>query len=123
MGIIEPAIGLSQSEVKIFLRGILNGREPGRASNTDKIIYTLDNVDIHADYYIDKDSCLSAGLRFKNQEQYIKAKEQIESTCPEQEGLENTYYQVSKNKRMIFFIIDNKGLVILAVERNFLMKK
>jgi hypothetical protein len=101
----------------------LNGREPGKAPNADKTIYTLDNVDIHADYSIDKDSCLSAGLHFKNQDEYKKAKDQIESTCPEQEGLENTYYQISKNKRLIFFILNNKEMIILAVERNFLLKK
>ena len=123
IAIIDPAIGLSQSELKIFLRGILNGREPGTSPNTDKIIYTLDNVDTHTDYYIDKDSCLSAGIRFKNEVEYKKAQEEIESTCPQDERLKNTYYKISKNKRIVYYRLDNEQQIIIALEKNFMFKK
>jgi hypothetical protein len=91
LSILEPAIGLSQSELKLFLKGILKGNEPGRASGTQKMVYSIDNVDIHSDYYINDDSCLQAGMRFKNLQYYIKAEELIISNCPPYKGISNLY--------------------------------
>lgn len=121
--LIDPAIGLNQSELKYFLRGVLKGREPERAPNTDKIAYTLDNAYVHVDYYITNDSCLSGGIHFKNSLEYEKAKEGISSTCPQQEGMRDTYYKISPNKRIVYYIFSDKDLNVVAMDKRFLLRK
>ena len=121
ISILDPSIGLSHSELKLFLKGILKGREPAKAPNSDKIIYTIDNVDIHADYYIDKDSCLQAGIRFKNEASYKKAEDQIVSNCPPIKGMDDMYYKISQNGRLLYYLINIKEKIIVVTERNYFM--
>lgn len=68
-------------------------------------------------------SCLSAGMSFKNEDEYKKAQEKIESTCPSEDRLKNTYYKISTNKRIVYYIFNNEQMVILAIEKNFMFKK
>jgi hypothetical protein len=114
--LIEGAIGLSQSELKTFLRGVLKGREPQRAPNTDKIAYTLENEYVHIDYYITDDSCLSAGIHFKTFEGYKKAQDEIESTCPSK--AKDVYFKISVNKRIIYYTLSDEELNIVALDRS-----
>lgn len=121
--LIDGAIGLSQSELKYFLRGVLKGREPERAPHTDRIAYTLDNAYVHVDYYITDDSCLSGGILFKNPLEYKKAKESITSICPQLEGMKETYYKISPNKRIVYYIFSEEDLTVVAMDKSLLLRK
>lgn len=116
--LIEGAIGLSKPELIIFLRGVLKGREPQKAPNSDKIVYTLENEYIHIDYYITNDSCLSAGIHFKTPDGYKKAEDEIQATCPSKgKGI---YFKISVNKRIIYYILSNKDSNVMAVDKSLM---
>lgn len=119
LSILEPAIGVNTSELKLFLKGVLNGREPGKAPNIEKTIYTIDNNDIHAEYFINKDSCLQAAMRFKNEQPFKKAKEFIISNYPQLKGIDDMFYKITQSGRLIYYSIDNQRKLIIIIDNNF----
>jgi hypothetical protein len=118
--IIESAIGLSQPQLVTYLRGILKGGEPKLAEHTDKIAYVIENEYSHIEYYITDDSCLSAGVHFKNPVSYKNAEDEITSTCPSK--AKNIYFKISVNKRIIYYTLSDEELVIIALDKSLTRK-
>lgn len=117
--LLEPSIGLSQTELKVFLKGVLKGKEAVKANIPGQDIYNIDNADIYADYYIHKDTCLQVLMIFKNSGVYQAAAAQIISTSMKLKGHTDMYSKLSQNGKTIYFSIDNKMNSILAIEKKW----
>ncbi len=115
---LEPAIGQSRSGLITYLRNILGGKEPTLAPNS-RTVYTIGNVDMHAEYSINNDSCLQAGIKFFAGNYYHIAEQSIVSACAVLKDYPDVYYKTAGNGRTIYYVIDKKAMVITLYEKNF----
>ena len=122
IAITEPAIGLSHNELKLFLKGLLDGREPKTANDIQKLTYTLDNSIIHAEYSIHRDSCLEIGIRFKNEDEFRKAADEVIFNCQVIPNTESLYYKITRTGRVVIYSITSDVKIITLQDQNFILK-
>ena len=122
IAISEPAIGLTHNELKLFLTGLLDGRDPKTANNSQKLTYTLDNSIIHAEYSIHRDSCLEVGIRFKNENEFRQTVEEVVFNCQAIPNAESLYYKITRTGRVVIYSINSDVKVITIQDQNFILK-
>lgn len=119
---IESCIGMSQAALKLFINKAFKASVPGKVTDQGKTYFTLDNNDIHAEYFINHDSCFYATIRFKNDNDFNKASEFLKANATTFRDFDNYFKRMTKTYKLLYYEVNVTDKLIIASDSDYYLK-